>query len=535
MDGHAVRERWDHLTICSLAPDHDRVQDVPVAHDLSGQAARPPGARSQQKITALVAPLLVAVVVVVVVGIASGILVPGPAASHPASASLGAVAPTGPAASPQGSEPATSADTSSPPPSAPQATGASIVPGSVNRTSINLVATYDADVRLGYGDRSLRVDVTVSVTNRSGAGVDRVELNTIAGPLGNLRLRLARVDGVDVAAKLNEQTIVVPLGGVLPDGATTVLRVRFRATLRSTLGGSSWMFTRTGGILQANRWLPWVGLHRPFDRPNHGDPFFTALSPSIRVRITSDRRLVIAAPGRRVAVDGLTQTFEAENVRDFPIVASPWFSIRERHVGGWTLRAFVRDGFPTGKVLDWSADGLRRMSGLAGPYPYSTFTIAQTAGGYALEGPGMIWIPTGLTGSRLRWNVYHETAHQWFYGLVGSDHALDPFADEGVATHLGQVAAGIWRDTGCPKRRLDLSIYRYSEACYFGQIYVHGADLLQRVRRAMDTGEYWRAVRAYVAANRFAIGSTREFLDTLQAHTTRDLQPILAPWFPSLY
>jgi hypothetical protein len=421
-------------------------------------------------------------------------------------------------------------------PPLPAAAGTSaIVPGEVNRTSIKLEATYDADVDLGFNDRTLLVDVKITVTNRSGSGIDRVELNTITGPLGNLRLKVVRVDGAEADANVDDQTIKVQLGGVLPDDATALVRVRIRASIPSTLGGSNWMFTRVGGILQANRWIPWVGLHRRFDRPNHGDPFFTALSPHVTVRITTDRKLKIAAPGHRVDVDGLTQTFEAENVRDFPIVASPNFEVRKRTVGGVTLRAYRLDGFPTGNVLDWMADGIDRMSELAGDYPYDRFTVAQTAGGYALEGPGMIWIPTGLSGSHLRWNVYHETAHQWFYGIVGSDHARDPFADEAVATHLGQVVSGIWRDTGCPMKRLDLSIYEYSSTCYFGQVYLHGADLLQRVRRDMKAGEYWDGVRAYVAEYHFSIGSTARLLAALQAATSLNLEPILAPWFPSLY
>jgi len=81
-----------------------------------------------------------------------------------------------------------------PSPSAPAPTGptapalTSIHPGSVDRTSIDLSATYDADVRLGFDDRRLGVDAAITVTNRSGGDVDRVELNTIAAPLGNLRL-----------------------------------------------------------------------------------------------------------------------------------------------------------------------------------------------------------------------------------------------------------------------------------------------------------------------------------------------------------
>jgi len=458
-----------------------------------------------------------------------------PAASPtPISGAASQAAGGGPSDPGETSGPDSSPAPGTPPPDPAPSTSA-IVPGSVDRTSIDLVATYDAAVNLWFDARRLRVDESIRVTNRSGAGLDRVELNTIAAPLGNMRLGQTDVDGEVVAARVADQTIVVPLGGVLPDGAAATLRVRYQATIPATLAGSSWMFTRVGDIVQASRWLPWVGLRHPFGRPNHGDPFFTALSPSVRVRITTDRRLVIATPGRRTAVDGLTQTFEAQNVRDFHIVASPSFSIHERKVGDWTLRAYVRGGFQTDRILDWAADGLRKMSRLAGDYPYPRFTIAQTAGGYALEGPGMIWIPTGLSGSRLRWNVYHETAHQWFYGVVGSDGALDPFADEAVATHLGQVVSGIWRTTTCAQRRLDLSIYRYGEACYFGQIYLHGANVLERLRDRMEPGEYWRAVRAYVAEHRFGIGSTRELLATLQAFTARDLEPILARWFPSLY
>lgn len=506
--------------------------------DRSRRSLGPEGGRLPPRTAARVATILL--LAVTAAGVAPGAGAGPFAASRFAAFDGGRVATRSGADSPSILSPAHDApasviDATENPQPAPPAGASAIVPGTVNRTSIDLVATYDADVELGYADRSIRVDVTIAVTNRSGGGIDRIDLNTITGPLGKLRLRVVQVEGRDVQASVDDQTIRVPLGGVLPNDAATVLRVRLRATLRSTLGGSNWMFTRTGGIVQANRWLPWVGLHRPFDRPNHGDPFFTALSPHARVRITTDRQLKIAAPGRRVAVDGLTQTFDAVNVRDFPIVVSPHFSIRERQVGAWTLRAFVRDGFPTGTVLDQAADALQRMSSLAGAYPYTRFTIAQTAGGYALEGPGMIWVPTGLTGSHLRWNVYHEVAHQWFYGIVGSDHAREPFADETVATHLGQFASGIWRSTGCPMRRLDLSIYRYSDACYFGQIYLRGADLLRQVRREMATGEYFVGVRDYVTEHHFSIGSTRAFLRTLEDHTNRNLEPLLAPWFPSLY
>ena len=65
-----------------------------------------------------------------------------------------------------------------------------------------------------------------------------------------------------VAATVPDQTILVPLGGILPAGATTAVRVRYTATLRTSLAGSSWLFTKANGIVDAYRWLPWVCRRR---------------------------------------------------------------------------------------------------------------------------------------------------------------------------------------------------------------------------------------------------------------------------------
>ena len=54
-----------------------------------------------------------------------------------------------------------------------------IVPGSVHRTSMNVRATYDVNVRLGIADRTISGRVEITVQNRSDAGIDRLELNTV--------------------------------------------------------------------------------------------------------------------------------------------------------------------------------------------------------------------------------------------------------------------------------------------------------------------------------------------------------------------
>ena len=94
-----------------------------------------------------------------------------------------------------------------------------------------------------------------------------------------MTLRYVQVDGVNVARRVKDQTIIVPLGGILAAGATVKVRVKYHATLRSTLSGSNWLFTKVNGIVDAYRWIPWVSRETPFSRPNHGDPFVTPVSP----------------------------------------------------------------------------------------------------------------------------------------------------------------------------------------------------------------------------------------------------------------
>ena len=417
-------------------------------------------------------------------------------------------------------------------------TTSQIVPGSVGRSSLALDATYDAYLKISWGPRTIYVDSTATIRNTSGAAIDRVELNTIATRLGAIRLRPVTVDGTAVAATISDQTIVVPLGGILPVGATTRIRVRYGATVRSSLTGSNWMFTRANGVLDLYRWLPWVSRRIAFDRPNHGDPFETPTSTSVRVRINSNRQLVLATSGDRVAIsaNGLSQTFTARNVRDFTVTAAPDYRTRSRVVAGTTVRVYYRPGAPGQAMLDAAASAFASLRSRLGSYPYPTFSVVQSAGRYGMESPRLIWIPTGVAASNLRYLVTHETAHQWFYGLVGNDQAIEPFVDEAAADFVARDILGMRRASRCATARLDRRIYDYSTTCYYEDIYIQGGNLLATARSRMGSTAFWAALRGYVAAHRYGLVTTATLLDALDAATPIDLGATLfAVRFPRLY
>jgi hypothetical protein len=184
-------------------------------------------------------------------------------------------------------------------------------------------------------------------------------------------------------------------------------------------------------------------------------------------------------------------------------------------------------------VLSYAKHAISAYQPLVGAYPYATYDVAQTAGGYGMESPGLTWIPTGA--ANLNYLVHHETGHQWFYSMVGSDQAYEPFTDEALTDFLARYVLSMRRASRCSTARLDLSIYRYSSACYYEDIYIQGGNFLDDIRRRMGSTAYWRALRDYVAANRFKLVSTKTLLNTLDSHTPLNLVPRYAPRFPRLY
>ncbi len=416
--------------------------------------------------------------------------------------------------------------------------GAAVSAARPAASSYALEARYDVDVNLDWATRWVKVKTTIDLVNRSGGPVDRLQLNTVAAKLGNLKSLKVKVGGGAVNASVTGQTIIVPLGAPLADGADTSVWVSYRARLTTTAKGRTYYFAKLNGVAQMYRFIPWLSRRIPFGSQDHGEPFVTPVSPRVEVTVSSNRKLVWATSGRQVRKDGpRTFTYVARHVRDFNLAASPgWTTARGMSEDGQTVILAHTSSGNGRRLVNLARTELARFERKTGvPYPHATYRVAETGGGLAMESPALIWIPRSRPAADLPYLVSHETAHQWWYSTVGNDQSTDAFADEALADYFSRKAHLSIRASRCKMDRLDREIRAYSTNCYFEVIYIQGARFLDKLARDYGGGKFKAAIKAYTADNRNDIASNTRLLEAFRAKMGDGVLKRYRARFPSVY
>jgi hypothetical protein len=398
-------------------------------------------------------------------------------------------------------------------------------------SSLNLRATYDVTASFSWATRAVSVHSTAHVTNPTASSVSTIAFNLATLHTGAAHVGVVTVRGAAASESTSDQTVLVPINPALPGGGSADVVINYTAHLASTAGGYKWQFTRTKGVMTAYRWIPWLSRTLRFSNPGGGEATETSSSSYVHVAITTDQALVIASSGDRLPGSGLTQVFEAHNVRDFNFSAAPDYHTASRVTHGKTITFYYRT-LSASQVLDWAVTAFDYYTDKVGDLPADYVNIAEIGPWYGMESPDLFWIPRD-GGSGLNYEVVHEMGHQWFYSTVGNDQALEPFADEAVVDFLSRDLVSTWTSSKCPNGNLDRTIYTKPGSCYFPVIYYQGALYLRAYRSHVGAADFWQGLQNYYVANKFGIGGTRELLDALDAAS--NYHPNHAARFPSLY
>jgi hypothetical protein len=406
-------------------------------------------------------------------------------------------------------------------------------------TTTNFGQRYLLRATYATGTGVLRATQVLTLTNHAARSVEAVNLSVIPRALGGFWLASASVDGVAANATwTTTSNLQVRFGRRLLPGETAVVRLRYKVTPKRQSGAFSARFAREAGVTSFGEWFPIVS--REHDSYGVGDPQVSYRADAIRLELTTSSSLprnAVACPGRveAPATIGRHWTCEVANVRDFAFAINANYRLVSRKVGGTTIRVYTQtvSGWQT---LDKAAQALGRLTSLYGAYPYGDLVLAEigASGGFSMEYPRQIH----LTRSKVRdtYVIYHEVAHQWFYGLLGNDQMREPWLDEGFSDFSARYLMGVGANQ-CSAKNIDVSVFAFPAGLtsggnwtdcqgYFFSVFNKSTAMLSRVRAAMGSADFFAAMRAHIVERRYGITTTRAVLDHLEAWDGASLTPI---------
>lgn len=189
--------------------------------------------------------------------------------------------------------------------------------------------------------------------------------------------------------------------------------------------------------------FPYVAWHQPW--LNEAGFYDVTLEAPTGEEIASGATIV----ERGRAPDGWQRvTLKGDGIRDLAITLSKRYEVMEAKSGNVLVRvlAFPHHRLYARQALQTAVECLTQYSRWFGPYPYSTFTIAEAYFGWnGNETGGMVLIDERVFDAPSLGHAYidhlisHEIAHQWWYGAVGTDGFRETWMDEGLVSHLTQM------------------------------------------------------------------------------------------------
>lgn len=240
--------------------------------------------------------------------------------------------------------------------------------------------------------------------------------------------------------------MVVRLPQAVAPGGTVVTEIDFQLDLPDYWG----RWGHHQGVTYLMNWYPVLAHHD--DRGWERTPFVPWHQPWYQeaghytVRLDLPQGQVVASTGHVTRRDHLADnrqlvTIVASPSRDFALVCSARFEVQERQVGATLVRvvSLPEHRANATPMLDFASEVLPLYERWFGPYFDVEFEIAPSFFGWnGNECSGLVLIDDRvmrLPSAGVRYLdhlITHETCHQWFWNVVGSDGYAETFMDEGL-------------------------------------------------------------------------------------------------------
>jgi hypothetical protein len=275
-----------------------------------------------------------------------------------------------------------------------------------------------------------------------------------------------RVSSVFTAGESITDTSVlsVPLSVPLQPGQSVALSMTFTITVPPQANTGYRTFGWSNGILALPNTYAMIPVHdargwQVDATPTYGDIVFSETS-LYRLRLRAPAAMRIVATGVCEETPVATEPSGADAtpwkevscvagpVRDMAIHGSNQYEVLTATMntdGSVLVSSFYMPGYQRGgqRALAYAVEAMTVYARRFGSYPFKElkiFASPTTVGG--IEYPMLAGVTDSLynmDGGYFDWITAHEVAHQWWYGLVGSDPVNEAWLDEALTQYAASL------------------------------------------------------------------------------------------------
>ena len=225
--------------------------------------------------------------------------------------------------------------------------------------------------------------------------------------------------------------------------------------------------------------------------------------------------------------------------------------------GGATIRAYYYPGYETQglAILNAAVRAVDLYSTQFGAYPYGSLNVVHADLNDGQEYDGLVFLATkfyneynGSARSNLVTIGVHEIAHQWWFGLVGTDQALEPWLDEALAVYSEETfykfiypnSLDWWWQFRVnyfgPAGYVDTTVYEpASFRAYVNAAYLNGANFLEALNYRMGDDAFYAFLRDYTSRYGRGHATAYDFFAVARQNTTADISDLIAAYFRGSY
>lgn len=295
---------------------------------------------------------------------------------------------------------------------------------------------------------------------------------------------------------------------------------------------------------------------------SNGDPFYSDVA-NYTVSITTPKEFVVAHTGYEVDREENDNTItihtEAKCVRDYALVLSNKFTVIEDMVDDTKVKYYYYKDESPDYSLNTACLAISTFNRLFGKYPYSTYSVVETNfvhGG--MEYPNLVYISDAIGSIEDYQNtIIHETAHQWWYGIVGNSAYHYGWLDEGLTEYSTllfyeknpsynvNIHDSIKASTNSYvlfeeiyteyldnlDTSLDRNISEYdTEPEYVYMAYVKGMLLFHNVRETIGDKKFFDCLKYYYKENSFSNVTPDTMIENFSTTSGTNLTSLFDSW-----